>query len=639
MNRRRLLQMGMATGALGTAGLLGGVAGLQPRSEVHPAVGTGTRTEPDGARRVVVIGGGLAGISTAACLARKGYAVELFEQSDRLGGKLAGWPIQVGGTGGTAGLEMPMEHGFHGFFKQYYNLLALLDDAGATQDLVPQDGYTVLYRDQPAEPFGRAALPFPFDLLEIVARSPGLTLEDVSGDRPGMRELLAYDPVETFARWDAASTEEFIAESGLDGRFADLVLRPFGQASMNSLEGFSAAEAVRFFHFYMLGNPEGLGFSALGRGVHLSILDPLRAHLESLGVTIHLNTPVRRVAFEDGRAIGAVIGGAAAQDDVHVPAESLAAFPDEGWVLVGPEAVLRRSTRHATGFEARSLRCTHMGCPVGIDGAGFRCPCHAGQYDRDGRPIAGPPPRPLEPLDVVLEAEGLVLRGRAGTTETLVRGDAVVLATEVRGLQALSSASDLTTHAPRLAGAAAASGEADPYSVVRFWFDRPIDPSHPAFYTVAGFEWTDGLAAYSSFQEAAQRWASQTGGSIVETHAYAIPPERQGSLSSYRDALLEELLEVFPELEGARIVHEEAMTQSNFSRFAPGDFARRPTVDTDVDNLFVAGDHVKLPFPAFLMEAAVASGRLAANHILAADDVLEVPIPTVATRGQLAGVL
>ena len=74
------------------------------------------------------------------------------------------------------------------------------------------------------------------------------------------------------------------------------------------------------------------------------------------------------------------------------------------------------------------------------------------------------------------------------------------------------------------------------------------------------------------------------------------------------------------------------MAQSNFTRFGPGDFARRPTVATAVPNLFVAGDHVQLPFPAFLMEAAVASGRLAANHVCAADGVTEEHIPTADIR-------
>jgi len=30
----------------------------------------------------------------------------------------------------------------------------------------------------------------------------------------------------------------------------------------------------------------------------------------------------------------------------------------------------------------------------------FLCPCHGGVYDRDGRVVSGPPPRPLERLNV-----------------------------------------------------------------------------------------------------------------------------------------------------------------------------------------------------------------------------------------------
>ncbi|MCB9676918.1 MAG: FAD-dependent oxidoreductase [Alphaproteobacteria bacterium] len=624
MDRRRLLKWGLAAGTLGTTGVAGGLTLLGPQRMRWPAIGDGTRDRPDVPRRVAVIGGGLAGMAASAALAARGYTVDLYEQSDALGGKLSGWPVRVGDV------EMPMEHGFHGFFSQYYNLLELLAEAGADGDLVRQDGYGVLYRDRPAERFGNTVTPFPYELLEVVARSRSLGLGDVAGDRPGMRELLAYDPVRTFARWDGVDVETFVRETRLDGAFADLILRPFGQASMNALTGFSAAEAIRFFHFYMLGNPEGLGFSALGRGCHLAVIAPLQAHLERLGVRVHLRTPVRRVAFDGGHARGVVLGGAGAVPEVRVDAASV---PERGWVAVG--AVFVRRTE--AGFEARDSRCTHMGCPVALaaDG-GFVCPCHAGRYDGEGRNVAGPPPRPLDRLDAREESGEVVVRGVSAADEELVPADAVVLAMEVRGLRALSEASDLRHHAPVLARAAESEGEADPYSVVRFWLDRPVDPARTAFYTVADYPWTDGLAVYSSFQASARDWAERTGGSIVESHAYAIPPGQQGSLETYRDGLLAELREALPELAEARVVHEEAMTQSNFTRFAPGDHARRPSTATDVANLFVAGDHVRLPFPAFLMEAAVASGRLAANHVLAADRVREVAIPTVAWRGKLA---
>ena len=49
---------------------------------------------------------------------------------------------------------------------------------------------------------------------------------------------------------------------------------------------------------------------------------------------------------------------------------------------------------------AFSATCTHLGCQVLWDAPAkrFRCPCHGGAYDAEGRVIAGPPPRPLDRL-------------------------------------------------------------------------------------------------------------------------------------------------------------------------------------------------------------------------------------------------
>ena len=51
-----------------------------------------------------------------------------------------------------------------------------------------------------------------------------------------------------------------------------------------------------------------------------------------------------------------------------------------------------------TAFIAISSRCAHLGCPVRwVDAAErFICPCHGGVYDLLGRPVGGPPVRPLD---------------------------------------------------------------------------------------------------------------------------------------------------------------------------------------------------------------------------------------------------
>ena len=64
-------------------------------------------------------------------------------------------------------------------------------------------------------------------------------------------------------------------------------------------------------------------------------------------------------------------------------------------------------------------RCTHMGCPYEWkpgDGV-FKCSCHGGVFDIDGRVVAGPPPRPLDRLESrVVDGQLFVGRGASSPT-------------------------------------------------------------------------------------------------------------------------------------------------------------------------------------------------------------------------------
>lgn len=92
------------------------------------------------------------------------------------------------------------------------------------------------------------------------------------------------------------------------------------------------------------------------------------------------------------------------------------AASDADWVNIGPAADIKPNnfTRvvlpDANGkavlyvtqaidktYLALSAVCTHKGCEVAWkpDEHEFLCPCHRGQYDAQGKNIAGPPRRPL----------------------------------------------------------------------------------------------------------------------------------------------------------------------------------------------------------------------------------------------------
>lgn len=75
--------------------------------------------------------------------------------------------------------------------------------------------------------------------------------------------------------------------------------------------------------------------------------------------------------------------------------------------------------RKDNGFRAMSGVCTHLGCTVNRDHAGYRCPCHGSVFDDDGQVLSGPAPRPLDCYGVALTRDGrlVVDRGRSVSPE------------------------------------------------------------------------------------------------------------------------------------------------------------------------------------------------------------------------------
>jgi Rieske Fe-S protein len=63
-------------------------------------------------------------------------------------------------------------------------------------------------------------------------------------------------------------------------------------------------------------------------------------------------------------------------------------------------------------FTAIANTCMHLGCPVQAFATGFSCPCHGGQYDKEGRRIAGPPVRPLNRYETSVDHKGHLILGQ-----------------------------------------------------------------------------------------------------------------------------------------------------------------------------------------------------------------------------------
>src|SRR5688500_20246884 len=70
--------------------------------------------------RVIVLGGGVAGMSAAHELAERGFEVVVYEARDIPGGKARSFGVPGSGSGGRT--DLPAEHGFR-FFPGFYRHL------------------------------------------------------------------------------------------------------------------------------------------------------------------------------------------------------------------------------------------------------------------------------------------------------------------------------------------------------------------------------------------------------------------------------------------------------------------------------------------------------------------------------------
>ena len=81
-------------------------------------------------------------------------------------------------------------------------------------------------------------------------------------DRDAALPLLTYDPERTYAELDGTTAAELLDSLRLPDRARAMLFEVFSHSFFNHEREMSAAEMVANFHFYLLGNREGLAFDA-----------------------------------------------------------------------------------------------------------------------------------------------------------------------------------------------------------------------------------------------------------------------------------------------------------------------------------------------------------------------------------------
>jgi Rieske Fe-S protein len=83
----------------------------------------------------------------------------------------------------------------------------------------------------------------------------------------------------------------------------------------------------------------------------------------------------------------------------------------DGWQVLPQRGFAWARTEPGGKLTVFSSTCTHLACNVvwREDKGYFECPCHSGRFDPSGRPIAGPPTRPLTVLEHKIEDGALMV--------------------------------------------------------------------------------------------------------------------------------------------------------------------------------------------------------------------------------------
>jgi isorenieratene synthase len=258
-----------------------------------PAPPGAERAEEASAPRVAVVGGGIAGLTAATALAERGVRVTLYEREAQLGGRLAGWPTLL-----ADGTPVTMSRGFHAFFRQYYNLRALLrrtDPALARLTSLPD--YPLRHGSGRQDSFRHVPRTPPLSALGFVALSESFSLHDLARmNAHAALPLLDVRVPEVYERLDQVSAYDFLEAIRFPAAARHLAFEVFSRSFFADPRGLSAAEMALMFHIYFLGSAEGLLFDVPREPFPQALWNPLAGRLRRLGARVRTRTAVEVVS-------------------------------------------------------------------------------------------------------------------------------------------------------------------------------------------------------------------------------------------------------------------------------------------------------------------------------------------------------
>ena len=228
-------------------------------------------------------------------------------ESPRSGGVTGGIDLPNGhGRDGTGLASLPMSRGFHAFFRQYYNLRALLRRADpGLRRLVPLTDYPLVDAHGRRDSFRGLPRTPPWNAVAFALRSPTFRPRDLLAlNASAAAPLAAVSVPGIYQQLDDVDAETFLRRINFPAAARHLAFEVFSRSFFAPPGQMSAAELATMFHIYFLGSSEGLVFDVPDAGFDTALWAPLRDYLTAQGVTFRTGTEVTEVQLGDGTRFG-----------------------------------------------------------------------------------------------------------------------------------------------------------------------------------------------------------------------------------------------------------------------------------------------------------------------------------------------
>jgi 15-cis-phytoene desaturase len=292
-------------------------------------------------KSVIVIGGGVGGLTSAHELAARGFKVDVYESRPTWGGKARSQPVAGTGTGGRN--DLPGEHGFR-FYPRFYrhviDTMQRIPSGGGssshvadhlqatTESAIAMIDQTTWFR------FFRQRVSKPYDVLEALE----LFFQELDFD-DGDIALFAAKILQFLTSSDARRLGEYEQESWWSFLEGDLYSAAFQRqlsavprtmVAMDPKKG--SAKTVGKISMQLILDYATTGVNndrTMGGPTTQMWIDPWIALLTSMGVGLHLGETIANISVAGGKISGVTLAsGATLTADYYVLAVPIdAAIP------------------------------------------------------------------------------------------------------------------------------------------------------------------------------------------------------------------------------------------------------------------------------------------------------------------------